>query len=137
MFETSFRPSEKFSLAHIDKSEYQYLYNDGDFYYFMNTENFEQIQLSFDSVGDSLKFVKENDMCKLSAYQGNIFAVEPPMFVELEITETEPGVKGDTATGATKPAIVETGAQVMVPLFVNLGDKIKIDTRTGEYLSRV
>ena len=137
VFETSFRPSEKFSLAHIDKSEYQYLYNDGDFYYFMNTENFEQIQLSFDSVGDSLKFVKENDMCKLSAYQGNIFAVEPPMFVELEITETEPGVKGDTATGATKPATVETGAQVMVPLFVNLGDKIKIDTRTGEYLSRV
>ena len=135
--ETSFRPSEKFSLAHIDKSEYQYLYNDEDFYYFMNTENFEQIQLSFDSVGDSLKFVKENDMCKLSAYQGNIFAVEPPMFVELEITDTEPGFKGDTATGATKPATVETGATVSVPLFVDQGDTIKIDTRTGEYLSRV
>jgi elongation factor P len=103
----------------------------------MNTENFEQIRLTEDNVGDALKFVKENDMCKLSSYQNQIFAVEPPMFAELEITETEPGVKGDTATGATKPAIVETGAQVMVPLFVNLGDKIKIDTRTGEYLSRV
>lgn len=102
----------------------------------MNTETFEQINLTKDNVGDALKFVKENDICKLSAHQGQIFAVEPPMFVELEITETEPGVKGDTATGATKPAIVETGAQVMVPLFVNLGDKIKIDTRTGEYLSR-
>ena len=120
----------------IEKSEYQYLYSDGDFYVFMNTETFEQINLTKDNVGDALKFVKENDICKLSAHQGQIFAVEPPMFVELEITETEPGVKGDTATGATKPAIVETGAQVMVPLFVNLGDKIKIDTRTGEYLSR-
>lgn len=137
MIEKSFRPTEKFQLAHIDKSEYQYLYSDGEFFYFMNTENFEQIQLTQDNVGDALKFVKENDMCKLSSYQNQVFAVEPPMFAELEITETEPGVKGDTATGATKPAIVETGAQVMVPLFVNLGDKIKIDTRTGEYLSRV
>ena len=137
VIEKSFRPTEKFQLAHIDKSEYQYLYSDGEFFYFMNTENFEQIQLTQDNVGDALKFVKENDMCKLSSYQNQVFAVEPPMFAELEITETEPGVKGDTATGATKPAIVETGAQVMVPLFVNLGDKIKIDTRTGEYLSRV
>lgn len=137
VFETSFRPSEKFPLAHIDKSEYQYLYSDGDFFYFMNTENYEQVQLTEDAIGDALKFVKENDMCKLCSYNGNVFAIEPPMFVELEITETEPGVKGDTATGATKPATVETGAQVMVPLFVNLGDKIKIDTRTGEYLSRV
>ena len=136
VIEKSFRPTEKFPLAHIDKSEYQYLYSDGDFYVFMNTETFEQINLTKDNVGDALKFVKENDICKLSSHQGQIFAVEPPMFVELEITETEPGVKGDTATGATKPAIVETGAQVMVPLFVNLGDKIKIDTRTGEYLSR-
>ena len=135
VIEKSFRPTEKFQLAHIDKSEYQYLYSDGEFFYFMNTENFEQIQLTQDNVGDALKFVKENDMCKLSSYQNQIFAVEPPMFAELEITETEPGVKGDT--GATKPAIVETGAQVMVPLFVNLGDRIKIDTRTGEYLSRV
>ncbi|MGN0375333.1 MAG: elongation factor P [Butyrivibrio sp.] len=135
--EKSFRPTEKFQLAHIDKSEYQYLYSDGEFYFFMNTENFEQIQLDENSVGDSLKFVKENDMCKLCSYQGEVFAIEPPMFAELEITETEPGVKGDTATGATKPAVVETGATVYVPLFVNLGDKVKIDTRTGEYLSRV
>ena len=106
VIEKSFRPTEKFPLAHIDKSEYQYLYSDGEFYFFMNTENFEQIQLTQDNVGDALKFVKENEMCKLSSYQNQIFAVEPPMFVELEITETEPGVKGDTATGATKPAIV-------------------------------
>lgn len=137
VIEKSFRPTEKFQLAHIDKSEYQYLYSDGEFFFFMNTENFEQIQLDEESVGDSLKFVKENDMCKLCSYQGQVFAIEPPMFAELEITETEPGVKGDTATGATKPATVETGATVYVPLFVNLGDKIKIDTRTGEYLSRV
>ena len=137
VIEKSFRPTEKFQLAHIDKSEYQYLYSDGEFFFFMNTENFEQIQLDEASVGDSLKFVKENDMCKLCSYQGQVFAIEPPMFAELEITETEPGVKGDTATGATKPAVVETGATVYVPLFVEQGDKIKIDTRTGEYLSRV
>ena len=136
VIEKSFRPTEKFQLAHIDKSEYQYLYSDGEFYFFMNTETFDQIQLDENSVGDALKFVKENDMCKLCSYQGEVFAIEPPMFAELEITETEPGVKGDTATGATKPAVVETGATVYVPLFVNLGDKIKIDTRTGEYLSR-
>lgn len=137
VIEKSFRPTEKFQLAHIDKSEYQYLYSDGEFYFFMNIETFDQIQLDENSVGDALKFVKENDMCKLCSYQGEVFAIEPPMFAELEITETEPGVKGDTATGATKPAVVETGATVYVPLFVNLGDKIKIDTRTGEYLSRV
>ena len=131
------RPTEKFQLAHIDKSAYMYLYKDGDMYVFMNQENYEQITLSEDNVGDALKFVKENDECKLCSYQGEVFAIEPPMFAELEVTETEPGVKGDTATGATKPATVETGAMVMVPLFVNLGDKIKIDTRTGEYLSRV
>ena len=133
--EKSFRPTEKFQLAHIDKSAYMYLYKDGDMYVFMNQENYEQITLSEDNVGDALKFVKENDECKLCSYQGEVFAIEPPMFVE--VTETEPGFKGDTATGATKPATVETGAMVMVPLFVNLGDKIKIDTRTGEYLSRV
>ena len=137
VIEKSFRPTEKFQLAHIDKSEYQYLYSDGEFFFFMNTENFEQIQLDEASVGDALKFVKENDMCKLCSYQGQVFAIEPPMFAELEITETEPGVKGDTATGATKPATVETGAVVYVPLFVEQNDKIKIDTRTGEYLSRV
>lgn len=135
--EKSFRPTEKFQLAHIDKKDCQYLYQDGDFFNFMDNETFDQIALSSEQVGDALKFVKENEVCKLMAHNGNVFAIEPPMFVELEITESEPGVKGDTATGATKPAIVETGAQVMVPLFVNQGDKIKIDTRTGEYLSRV
>ena len=111
--------------------------SDGDLYNFMNTENYDQIALNKDDIGDSLKFVKENEMVKVCSYNGNVFAVEPPLFVELEITETEPGFKGDTATGATKPATVETGAVVYVPLFVEQGDKIKIDTRTGEYLSRV
>ena len=115
----------------------QYLYNDGDLYYFMNTETYDQVALSKDVIGDSHKIVKDNEMVKIVSHNGNTFAVEPPLFVELEVTDTEPGVRGDTATGATKPAIVETGAQVMVPLFVNLGDKIKIDTRSGEYLSRV
>ena len=102
----------------------------------MNSENYEQIQLTKETVGDSLKFVKENEMVKLLSHNGDVFAIEPPLFVELVITESEPGVKGNTATGATKPAIVETGAKVMVPLFVEQGEKIKIDTRTGEYLSR-
>ncbi len=135
--EKTFRPTEKFPAARIDRVDMQYLYSDGDLYNFMNTENYEQIALNEDTVGDSLKFVKENDICKVCSYNGNVFAIEPPLFVELEITETEPGVKGDTATGATKPATVETGATVYVPLFVDQGDKIKIDTRTGEYLSRV
>ena len=135
--EKSFRPTEKFEQARIDRKEMQYLYNDGDLYNFMDTESFEQIALNGDTVGDTLKFVKENDMVKVCSYKGDVFAIEPPLFVELEITETEPGFKGDTATGATKPATVETGATVNVPLFVELGDKIKIDTRTGEYLSRV
>lgn len=134
--ETSFRPTEKFPLARIEKKEYQYLYLDGDLYVFMDTETYDQISLGKEIVGDSMKFVIENDMVKVSSYNGSPFSIEPPMFVELEITETEPGFKGNTATGATKPAIVETGAQVMVPLFVNIGDRIKIDTRTGEYLSR-
>jgi len=135
--ETTFRPTEKFPAARIDRIDMQYLYNDGDLYYFMNQENYEQIPISADAVGDSLKFVKENEVCRVCSHNGNVFAVEPPLFVELEITDTEPGFKGDTATGASKPAIVETGAQVSVPLFVNQGDVIKIDTRTGEYLSRV
>ena len=137
VIENSFRPTEKFDLAHIERAEYQYLYADGDLYNFMNTETYDQIALSADQVGDSLKFVKENEMVKLVSHAGEVFAIEPPLFVELVITESEPGVKGDTATGATKPAVVETGATVMVPLFVNQGDTIKIDTRTGEYLSRV
>ena len=137
VIEKSFRPTEKFPTARIDRVEMQYLYNDGDLYYFMNTETYDQIGLNSDAIGDALKFVKENDMVKICSHNGNVFAVEPPLFVELEVTDTEPGFKGDTATGATKPAIVETGAQVMVPLFVETGDKLKIDTRTGEYLSRV
>ena len=135
--ETSFRPTEKFPLARIDRKDMQYLYGDDDFYNFMDVETYDQISLTKDSVGDALKFVKENEMCKVCSHNGNVFAVEPPLFVELEITDTEPGFKGDTATGATKPAIVETGAKVMVPLFVEIGNVIKIDTRTGEYLSRV
>ena len=134
--ETSFRPTEKFPQAHIDRKDMQYLYADGDLYNFMDAETYDQIALSKDDIGDALKFVKENEIVKLDSYNGNVFAVEPPLFVELEITDTEPGVKGNTATNATKPATVETGAQVNVPLFVNTGDKIKIDTRTGEYLSR-
>ena len=128
---------EKFTLAHIERKEYQYLYADGDLYNFMDTETYDQIALSKENVGDSLKFVKENEMVKLCSHNGNVFAIEPPITVELVITESEPGVKGDTATGATKPAIVETGAKILVPLFVNQGDTVKIDTRTGEYLSRV
>ena len=135
--EKSFRPTEKFTLAHIERKEYQYLYADGDLYNFMDTETYDQIALSKENVGDSLKFVKENEMVKLCSHNGNVFAIEPPITVELVITESEPGVKGDTATGATKPAIVETGAKILVPLFVNQGDTVKIDTRTGEYLSRV
>ena len=137
VIEKSFRPTEKFPTARIERVDMQYLYSDGDLFYFMNTETYDQIALSKDAVGDSLKFVKDNEMVKVCSHNGNVFAIEPPLFVELEVTETEPGLKGDTATGATKPAIVETGAQVMVPLFVEIGDKLKIDTRTGEYLSRV
>ena len=135
--EKTFRPTEKCPQARIDRNDMQYLYNDGDLYHFMNVETYDQIALNEDSIGDALKFVKENDMVKVCSHNGNVFAVEPPLFVELVITETEPGFKGDTATGATKPAIVETGATVYVPLFVDQGDTIKIDTRTGEYLSRV
>lgn len=135
--ERTFRPTEKFPAARIDRVDMQYLYADGDLFNFMNMDNYEQIGLNAETVGDALKFVKENDTCKVCSYNGKVFSVEPPLFVELEITDTEPGFKGDTAQGATKPATVETGAVVYVPLFVDNGDKIKIDTRTGEYLSRV
>ena len=135
--EKTFRPTEKCPQARIDRKEMQYLYEDGDLYYFMDTENYEQIGLNADKVGDALKFVKENEMVKVCSHNGNVFAIEPPLFVERVITDTEPGFKGDTATGATKPATVETGATVYVPLFVEQNDVIKIDTRTGEYLSRV
>ncbi len=135
--EKTFRPTEKFPAARIDRVDMQYLYEDGDLFNFMNMETYDQIAVDKNTVGDSLKFVKENEVVKICSYNGSVFAIEPPLFVELEITDTEPGFKGDTAQGATKPATVETGAQVNVPLFVDQGDKIKIDTRTGEYLSRV
>ena len=134
--ERTFRPTETYDEAYIERKKIQYLYNDGDLYYFMDQETYDQIPVSKDTVGDSLKFVKENEEVTIVSYQGNPFSIEPPLTVELLITESEPGVKGNTATGATKPAIVETGAQVMVPLFVDQGETIKIDTRTGEYLSR-
>ena len=135
--EKTFRPTEKFPKAHIERKDMQYLYSDGELYHFMDVETYDQIALNEDAIGDSLKFVKENEMVKICSHKGNVFAVEPPLFVELAIIDTEPGFKGDTATGATKPATVETGAVVYVPLFVEQGDVLKIDTRTGEYLSRV
>ena len=137
IIEKTFRPTEKFPQARIERVDMQYLYNDGDLYNFMNNETYDQIAIAQDTVGDSLKFVKENETVKVCSYNGNVFAIEAPLFVELEITDTEPGFAGNTAQGATKPAVVETGATVYVPLFVNQGDVIKIDTRTGEYLSRV
>lgn len=135
--EKTFRPTEKCPQAHIERKDMQYLYSDGEMYHFMDVESYDQIALNEDAIGDSLRFVKENDMVKMLSHNGQVFAIEPPLFAELEITETEPGFKGDTATGATKPAVVETGATVYVPLFVEQGDKISIDTRTGEYLKRV
>ena len=134
--EKSFRPTEKFENAMIERRDMQYLYEDSGLYYFMDMESYEQIAVNADTVGDSLKFVKDNEVVKVCSHEGNVFSIDPPLSVELLITETEPGFKGDTTTGATKPATVETGAQVNVPLFVEQGDKIKIDTRTGEYLSR-
>ncbi|HBR02532.1 MAG TPA: elongation factor P [Ruminiclostridium sp.] len=134
--ERTFNPSDKFEKAQIVRRDMEYLYNDGDLAYFMDTENYEQIPLNLSQIGDALIFVKENTVCKILSYKDNVFGVEPPMFVELEVTDTEPGFKGDTATGANKPATVETGAQVKVPLFISQGDKIRVDTRTGEYLER-
>ena len=136
VIEKTFRPSEKMPRAHIDRKDLQYLYNDGGLYYFMDTESFEQSEINASDVGDSLKFVKENESVKVLSHNGKVFGIEPPLFVELEVTDTEPGFKGDTAQGATKPALTETGATVYVPLFVNIGDVVKIDTRTGEYLGR-
>lgn len=135
--ERTFRPTEKFPQARIDKFDMQYLYADGDLRNFMDMNTYEQVALAPDVIGDALKFVKENEIVKVCSYNGKVYSIEPPLFVELVITDTEPGFKGDTSQGATKPATVETGAIVYVPLFVDQGDKIKIDTRTGEYLSRV
>ena len=134
--ETSFNPTAKFEEAFVDRKDMEYSYNDGDLYYFMDPESYELVPINKDVLGDSFKFVKENMVCKIMSYKGSVFGVEPPNFVELEVTESDPGVKGDTATNVTKPAILETGAEIKVPLFINPGDKIKIDTRTGEYLER-
>ena len=134
--ERTFRPSEKLPKAHIERKDMQYLYSDGELFHFMDVNTYDQIAVDGSTVGDALKFVRENEMVKIASHQGTVFAIEPPLSVELEITETEPGIKGDTAQGATKPATVETGARVMVPLFINQGEVIRIDTRTGEYTGR-
>ncbi|MBO7504246.1 MAG: elongation factor P [Clostridia bacterium] len=134
--ERSFNPTDKFENARVDRRDMQYLYSDEDLFYFMDLETYDQLPIDRATIGDSLKFVKENDICKILSFKGNVFGIEPPIFVELEVTETEPGFKGDTATGTVKPAIVETGAMVRVPLFINVGDRIRIDTRTEEYMER-
>ena len=134
--ETSFNPTAKFEQAFVDRKEMEYSYNDGDLYYFMDMETYDMLPVNKSVLGDNFKFVKENMSCKIMSYKGSVFGVEPPNFVDLEVTETEPGIKGDTATNVTKPATVETGAEIKVPLFINTGDKVKIDTRTGEYLER-
>ena len=134
--ERTFNPTDKFENAIVERKEMQYSYNDGDLYYFMDMETFDMVPVEAAKLGDNFRFVKEEMMCKIVSYKGNIFAIEPPMFVELDVTDTEPGFKGDTAQGATKPATLETGATIKVPLFVNIGDKLRIDTRTGEYLER-
>lgn len=134
--EKTFNPTDKFPTAFIERKDMEYLYNDGDLYYFMDQETYDMIPIAKELLGDSFRFVKENMVCKVNSYKGKVFAVDPPTFVELEVTETDPGFKGDTATNVTKPATVETGAEIKVPLFINTGDKVKIDTRTGEYLER-
>ena len=134
--EKSFNPNDKYPTAFIERKDMEYSYEDGGLYYFMDTETWEQIPLSADILGDSFKFVKENMVCKILSYKGNVFGVEPPNFVELKVTKTDPGFKGDTATNATKPATLETGAEIKVPLFIDEGEVIQIDTRTGEYMGR-
>lgn len=136
VIEKTFNPTEKFPTAYIERKDMQYVYNDGDLYYFMDLETYEQMPLNKEQLSDNFKFVKEEMIVKIISYKGNVFGLEPPLFVELEVTATEPGFKGDTATGATKPATVETGAVVKVPLFIEEGEKIRIDTRTGEYMER-
>ncbi|MBO5342889.1 MAG: elongation factor P [Ruminococcus sp.] len=134
--ETSFNPTAKFPTAFVERKDMQYSYNDGDLYYFMDMETYEQLPISASVLGDNFKFVKEEMICKILSYKGNVFGVEPPNFVELVVTQTDPGFKGDTATNATKPATLETGAEIKVPLFIDEGEKIQVDTRTGEYMSR-
>ena len=134
--EKTFNPSDKYPTTYIERKDMQYLYSDGDLYYFMDNESYEQMPINGSVLGDNFKFVKENMDCKVLSYKGNVFGVEPPNFVELEVTKTEPGVRGDTATNTLKPATLETGAEIRVPLFINEGEMIRIDTRTGEYMER-
>ncbi|MCD7807600.1 MAG: elongation factor P [Lachnospiraceae bacterium] len=134
--EDTFNPSDKYPLARIDKKDMQFLFKDGDMYSFMDVETYDQYEYSSEIVGDSMEFVKENEICKICSFKEKVISIEPPLFVELEVTDTEPGVRGNTATNVTKPATVETGATIKVPIFINNGDVIKIDTRTKEYLSR-
>ena len=136
VIEKTFHPTDKFEGAYIERRDMEYLYTDGDLYYFMDPETYEQTPLNAEKLGDNFKFVKENTVCKIVSYKGNVFSVEPPVFVTLEVTDTEPGVRGDTATNVTKAATLETGAVVRVPIFVNTGDLVRIDTRVGEYLER-
>lgn len=136
VIETSFSPTDKFENAYVERKDMEYSYSDGNLYYFMDTETFELEPIDAKLLGDSFRFVKENMVCKVMSYKGKVFGVEPPNFVELVVSETEPGFAGNTATNVTKPATLETGAEVKVPLFIGPGDKIKIDTRTGEYLER-
>lgn len=136
VLEKTFNPTDKVEKAQVDVQEMQYLYKDEDLYYFMNTETYEQLPIQADLLTDSLDYLKDNTMVKVLSYKGSIFGVEPPNFVELEVTYTEPGFKGDSSTGSTKPATVETGATFNVPLFINIGDVIRIDTRTGTYMER-
>ena len=136
VIEKTFNPTDKFEGAYIERRDMEYLYTDGDLYYFMDPETYEQMPLNAEKLSDNFKFVKENTVCKIISYKGNVFSVEPPVFVTLEITDTEPGVRGDTATNVTKAATLETGAVVRVPIFINTGDLVRIDTRVGEYLER-
>ena len=135
--ETSFNPTAKFEQAFVERKEMQYSYNDGDLYYFMDMESYDMLPIGKDLLGDNFRFVKEEEMCKVMSYKGSVFGVEAPNFVDLVVTETEPGFAGNTATNVTKPATLETGAEIKVPLFISEGEKIRIDTRTGEYLERV
>lgn len=134
--ERTFNPTEKFPTAFVERKDMEYSYTDGDLYYFMDTETYEQVPVSANELDDNFKFVKENMVCKVLSYKGKVFGVEPPTFVELEVTQTDPGFAGNTATNATKPATLETGCEIRVPLFINEGDMIRIDTRTGEYMER-
>ena len=134
--ETSFNPTAKFEQAFVERKDMEYSYNDGDLYYFMDMETYDMVPINADILGDNFKFVKENMSCRINSYKGSIFAVEPPTFVDLEVTETDPGFKGDTASNTYKPCTLETGYSLMVPLFINTGDMIRIDTRTGEYMER-